>query len=1147
MHFLHLDLIAYGAFTNRRLEFRSGARLHVVYGPNEAGKSTTLQAIGDLLFGFPARKAMDFRHDASALRVGAALRMEDGRQLSVARRRGNKATLRDPEDDEPLDDELLLPFLGGIDRPRFERELGLTAEAMRAGGETLAGLGGDLGGSLLAASSGLGSVRQLRETIEAEADAIFSRRKSKDRAFWIATDERDAARAEERDTDLALSAQEWRETEKAIRDTADAQKEANANLAAAEMALASAERRLALRPALRHLDQARRRVAEFEDLSALADDLPERIERALGEREAARQALRQSAERQSSLKTRRETLTPYPERAEAAEAVRALAENLGRYRKDVDDVPKVRTQLRERQEAIRHRLADLGIEAKVSPTIDLSLAERTDLRTRALRLQEAEREGARLGKEKEAAARRLQNEVAGDEGDALPEIADLERAVAALAPVFEAAGEAVAQMGRSERALQDSLLAAARFDPPVDDLETHVDQALPSESRIEAALSQWRGHRDSREHLARRMRDRQERMEAIHDRIARAERSGSLADPAELGEARGTRDERLAALRSGASIEWKGLEDAIARSDRIADRLLAEAEQGGELRRDRADLDDLAAADEKDRAALADLDETIAGWQEGWGRLFRPFSVAAPAPERAEGWIARLSDLVDDAAQAKRELAAAHRVLDEAEKRSAPLRKLSAQIGLSALAELDPLALWNAVGRRLSEVRAEHQERAAADALRREHERSLADLENRIERSGEMIAADRRELDRLLKKAGLREGHGAEAVLALLEGVATLTTMREEAARLLARFEGLEADVTNYREAVGAMLERLAPDLTDAPLEAAVSQLWQRCEAAVSTAARLAEMDAELADAATDLANIERRAEAAEGEAQRLLEQLPEGAEPASIVARLRERRSAAKACADQERQFADIAQELTEDEVRTTVETMDEEAARAEMHRLTDAKTAAQDRKQNLAQEMGRLGQQLETLRQKKGSDLAAFRRRAAEERMEIAAREWGRLRAASILLDAAMERYARCVPNTTLDKAGELFATLTDGAFSGLAEDLDAEGQPILLVVRPDGARMSVSGTLSEGTRDQLYLALRLAALGTRAEKADLPPFIGDDLFASFDDRRTKAGLTALAQMAPRIQPILFTHHRAVVESAGDALGEGLDLIEL
>ena len=53
-----LALAPYGRFADRMLEFAPEAALHVVYGPNETGKTTTLSAIGDLLFGFPDPDAL---------------------------------------------------------------------------------------------------------------------------------------------------------------------------------------------------------------------------------------------------------------------------------------------------------------------------------------------------------------------------------------------------------------------------------------------------------------------------------------------------------------------------------------------------------------------------------------------------------------------------------------------------------------------------------------------------------------------------------------------------------------------------------------------------------------------------------------------------------------------------------------------------------------------------------------------------------------------------------------------------------------------------------------------------------------------------------------------------------------------------------
>jgi uncharacterized protein YhaN len=84
-----------------------------------------------------------------------------------------------------------------------------------------------------------------------------------------------------------------------------------------------------------------------------------------------------------------------------------------------------------------------------------------------------------------------------------------------------------------------------------------------------------------------------------------------------------------------------------------------------------------------------------------------------------------------------------------------------------------------------------------------------------------------------------------------------------------------------------------------------------------------------------------------------------------------------------------------------------------------------------------------------------------------------------------------------------------------------------------------------MSEGTRDQLYLSLRLAYLEEYATRTEPMPFIGDDLLANFDDERTQKGIAALAAVGKHIQPILFTHHRRVVDLAQRELGSTVDVI--
>ena len=111
--------------------------------------------------------------------------------------------------------------------------------------------------------------------------------------------------------------------------------------------------------------------------------------------------------------------------------------------------------------------------------------------------------------------------------------------------------------------------------------------------------------------------------------------------------------------------------------------------------------------------------------------------------------------------------------------------------------------------------------------------------------------------------------------------------------------------------------------------------------------------------------------------------------------------------------------------------------------------------------------------------------------------------------------------------------------GSFAGLRTDMNDKGEPVLIGVRPDNSRLTVE-KMSSGTRDQLFLALRLATLEWRLETSEPMPFIVDDILINFDDDRSRATLAVLADLSKKNQMILFTHHRQIVEDAKNIKGK-------
>ena len=133
-----LDLERWGHFDGRRLTFGSAGRLHVVFGANEAGKSTTRRAVSALLFGVPGA---DGRHLRAPGRRSARRRAAgglDGTAVEVVRRKGRKNTLLDA-DGEVLDPAPLDRALGGLSGEVHAGLFEITHDSLVAGRPRAAG------------------------------------------------------------------------------------------------------------------------------------------------------------------------------------------------------------------------------------------------------------------------------------------------------------------------------------------------------------------------------------------------------------------------------------------------------------------------------------------------------------------------------------------------------------------------------------------------------------------------------------------------------------------------------------------------------------------------------------------------------------------------------------------------------------------------------------------------------------------------------------------------------------------------------------------------------------------------------------------------------------------------------------------------
>ncbi|MFV2066681.1 MAG: ATP-binding protein, partial [Pirellulales bacterium] len=152
-----------------------------------------------------------------------------------------------------------------------------------------------------------------------------------------------------------------------------------------------------------------------------------------------------------------------------------------------------------------------------------------------------------------------------------------------------------------------------------------------------------------------------------------------------------------------------------------------------------------------------------------------------------------------------------------------------------------------------------------------------------------------------------------------------------------------------------------------------------------------------------------------------------------------------------------------------------------------------------------------------------------AIETELGEAATRWQTHTVTWLLLDSVRDEYQRTRQPETLVEASEYLRRLTDGRYLRVWTPLD---EALLYVDDAEGQTLSVE-VLSRGTREQLFLSLRLALIAFYARRHVRLPVVLDDVLVNFDVGRAEAAAKLLRDFArDGHQLLVFTCHQHVWE---------------
>lgn len=1153
MKLKRLELKAFGPFTDRIINFDAdGPGLHIVYGANEAGKSSSLRALKALLYGFRQTTPDNFIHSYDQLLVGGCLENGAGEEIAFYRRKKRKGDIIDKAGN-PLDEGILSPFMQGIEPEIFESLYGIDHDALVLGGQDILARKGEVGQALFAAGAGISSLGKIIDKFEKEAADLFKPTGQKP-AINMAVKRFKTFKKEVKTASLSIK--DWKDHQKTLK--------------AAQMARDDLEKEREYKNReLHRLNRLKQAIPELASLKALqsqkqdlglvvllSPDFAEFHQQVTRQIRDVKLQLHKDGGRLAALEKKRDDISFNKEILMHAEKVDDFHQRLGEYRKGQKDRPEkngMRINLRtEAARLLKLVRPDLGLEEV--ETLRSIIVKKKTIQTLCSQYDIINQQSTLSTKQLKAAQKdceKIEKDMA-----AMAEPKEVEHLIQAV-KLAQKAGDIDVQLqkalSRVESDKQNCHRELKRIGLWTGDLIRLTELSLPlpeTVQRYENGYSDINAKKRAavKEHMSLSKDLKNTRVE-----MKKVAYAGEIPSESDLARARKKREQGWRLLRR----RWIEKEDVaedsriynaqlplaeayeadVGQADHVSDRLRREADRVAKATALKTRIKDLKEALNDNVKDQVGFDQQVQDLDAAWVGEWENVGITPLSPKEMSGWLTQVEKLrfkIENIMTKEQELE--HDTMHRRSLRQA-LEKELAFLGeaefpsgetLGPLLMLAERVLKRIVGLKMDAEKL--RDRMATS------EKAFHQAEEELEVAQKALAQWQTNWEKTICGLNVNNEVTTSEALDLIEMLQSCFGKLREAEDLKKRIDGIDRDATALEEESKLVAEMVSPDLSALPADQIILSLRTQLGQSQKDAMLYDELSKEIDDLKEEIATAEKSLQNSSAQMDELLHiakcKKPEELPP--VIDKYEKYQALLEKISISETTLARIGAGLS-------IEALSHQTSSVNADELPDLITSFQrDIEERINPEINRIsqviGEENNKLAAMDGSGRAVFAAEKMEQ--ELAgirrfAERYAVLKLASKILQKEIDRYREEHQDPILKIASKYFGDLTMGSFAGLRTDVDDKGKAMLVGLRPDHLRLTVD-QMSSGTRDQLYLALRLATLRWRLETSEAMPFIVDDILINFDDDRSRATLKAFADISQKNQVILFTHHRQIVDMA-------------
>ena len=1150
MKILQIRLQPFGQFLDMDLSFPDDApAFHLVYGHNEAGKSTTLRAITNLLFGIPGNSTDGYKHGNTEIRIKARVQDANGDELRIARRKGNANTLLD-WDNGPLSEMVVSRSIGSIDETTFGNMFGLNHGKLVEGGRALSDAKGAIGKSLFQAGTGINHLGQLCKDLEDECAKLLSRSKS---SQILAAKERYDTAIKDIQAN-SVSSKTWKDLEDALAQKSLAVKQLRAKVDALAAETTHQGRLFDAYDHFLSRRAAEERIAEMGDVVVIPVSVT-------GNRAEFHRSITETSvkipilqEKLSSIESELDRLNVDHAILSYAEPIEGLVMQLGAVKKAQLDIPRVEQERDVSNRYIAGLLTEIGAGNAVPA---LTIAQKSAISELVVEHSKLEALSDALVESVQNHSERLSD--LNQKRDAVPPLRDthaLNASVSAASQNLRVDEQLSLESARSEdlrRQAEECLLSLSGWTGTIDDAITVVP---PSEEVIDSFVRDRQRVELLIQSLTERVRENENEITELAAQLEQLYAGREIPSVDLMAAARSRRQDTwkrvVDAWGAGADIHSArdeadteqllvtAYENTVTFADSIADSLRDEAQRvakASEVASRRAKAErDLAELHSKANDAMDDLVRHTSEWNTLWAGA----GVTASSPAEMRIWRGKFNEARVAIEQYRRSESAVAQLRQWQHDQVQLLKDSLMAVGVRAVLPETSLAAWadfaKSIALKLDTAAATYERLTEAQR----------EAQSNLDRANE--AYTKWHSDRSLwhqrwavamTPLGLTGETNPRVAQTIVDKIAEISKVREEISDKQARIDGMVRDCDTLLMAVNSVAATIAPYLVGNSPETSVAELKNLLSQTQKDANTQFILVPRLKETRDELAVSVINKNVAEQNLQELCKQF--GAADHNQLSQFEERSARYLAINDTFNNSTESIRRFrgtqSLEEFLLELEDCDPDSLQIRIHQYGEEANRINQNISDLDQQIGSLEAQQTHI---KGGQSAADAAEAAQEALAdicSAAERYARVKLADVILKRQIEAYRKANQGPVLNRGSIIFSELTVGKFSALETNYDDLDKPELLAIRDSGERVKIAG-LSDGTRDLLYLALRIASLENYIAHNEPIPFVVDDILINLDDRRSAAALRVLADLSSKTQVIFFTHHAHLMELAQQTL---------